>query len=328
MRKRILAAAAGLAMLAASAGTVFAADAPLRIIFVTHSDTGNAFWLSVKKGMDDACTLIKADCQMLFVSKAGDVQGQVANIQAAIAQSPDLIITSITDNKAFDAVIKEATDAGIPVISSNVDDLEGAKGNTRLAFVGQDFNLAGQALGRAIASKFPASGPVKVLIGVNAPADNWSRTRANGVIAALQEWKTAHPDRTITWDEIDAGLDYGTTGDRFGNYLTANPDLNAYADTGFWDVGAVAVLKDRGIPAGQITLGGFDLVPDVLKAMKDGYVQFHIDQQPYLQGYAPVLQAPLIKNYKLAAFDVNTGSAVVTPDQVDAIEQLSKEGYR
>ncbi|MER9231438.1 sugar ABC transporter substrate-binding protein [Mesorhizobium sp. M0622] len=305
-----------------------AEDAPLRIIYTTHSDSGNTFWLSVKKGMDDACALIKADCQMLLVSKVGDVQGQIANIQAAIAQSPDMIITSIPDNKAFDQVVKEAIDAGIPVIASNVDDLEGAKGNARLAFVGQDFILAGQALGRAIASKFPASGPVKALIGVNAPADNWSRARANGIIMAFKEWQSEHPDRKIVWDEIDAGLDYGTTGDRFGNYLTGNPDLNAYADTGFWDVGAVTVLKDRGIAPGQITMGGFDLVPDVLNTMKQGYIQFHIDQQPYLQGYAPVLQAPLIKKFKLSAYDVNTGSAVVTPDMVDDILQLSKDGYR
>ncbi len=309
-------------------GPALADDAPLRIVYVTHSDTGNAFWLTVKKGMDDACTLLKADCQMLFVSKAGDVQGQIANIQAAIAQNPDMIITSIIDNKAYDEVVEQAIDAGIPVIASNVDDLEGAKGNARLAFVGQDFMLAGEALGRAIATKFPESGPVKVLVGVNAPADNWSRTRANGVINALKEWKAAHPDRTITWDEIDAGLDYGTTGDRFGNYLSANPDLTAYTDTGFWDVGVVAVLKDRGIEPGKVVLGGFDLVPDVLAQMKAGYVQFHIDQQPYLQGYAPVLEAPMIKKYKLAAYDVNTGSAVVTPDQVEAIEKLSKEGYR
>jgi simple sugar transport system substrate-binding protein len=326
MKRLLTALTVGAVLIAAPAAAED--NAPLRIIYTTHSDSGNAFWLSVKKGMDDACALIKADCQMLFVSKAGDVQGHIANIQAAIAQNPDLLVTSITDNKAFDQVIKEAVSTGIPVIASNVDDLEGAKGNARLAFVGQDFHLAGLALGRAIATKFPQSGPVKVLVGVNAPADNWSRARADGVIAALKEWKEAHADRQITWDEIDAGLDYGTTSDRVGNYLTTNPDLNAYADTGFWDVGVVAVLKDRGIEPGKITLGGFDLVPDVLAQMKAGYVQFHIDQQPYLQGYVPVMQAPLIKKYKLAAFDVNTGSAVITPDQVEAIEALSKQGYR
>ena len=325
LKKTVLGVAAAMLLMG---GAAIAQDKPLKIIYVTHSDAGNAFWLSVKKGMDDACALIKADCQMLFVSKAGDIQGQVANIQSAAAQSPDLIITSIPDNKAFDSVIKDTVDSGIPVIASNVDDTEGAKGNARLAFVGQDFLLAGEALGQAVAAKFPASGDIQVLVGVNAPDQNWSRRRADGVEAAFKDWQSAHPDRKITWSEIDAGLDYGTTGDRFGNFLTGAPNLTAYVDTGFWDVGVTSVLKDRGIEPGKIIVGGFDLVPDVLAQMKAGYIQFHIDQQPYLQGYVPAMEAPLIKNYKLAAFDVNTGSAVVTPDQVDAIEQLSKNGYR
>jgi len=88
------------------------------------------------------------------------------------------------------------------------------------------------------------------------------------------------------------------------------------------------VLKDRGIPAGKLVIGGFDLVPDVIAAMKEGYIQMAVDQQPYLQGYVPVMQANLMKKYKLSAYDVNTGSAIVTPDQADAIVDLSKQGYR
>jgi simple sugar transport system substrate-binding protein len=325
MKKLLTALAATTALMALPA---IGQDDPLKIIYTTHANSGNAFWLTVKRGMDDACAIVKADCQMLFINASGDVAGQVANIQAAIAQQPDMIITSIVDNTAFDAVIQEAVDAGIAVLSSNVDDTDGAQGNARAAFVGQSFVTAGQALGRAVAGDFPDSGPIRVLIGVNAPADNWSRTRADGIILAMEEWKAAHPDRDITWNEIDAGLDYGTSGDRFGNYFTSEPNLTAYFDTGFWDVGVVAVLKDRGIPAGQVILGGFDLVPDVMAAMKEGYIQYHVDQQPYLQGWAPVMQAGPIRDYKMAAYDVDTGSAVVTPDQVPAIEELSKAGYR
>jgi len=326
MKKLGLMASAALAGLM-SIGAAVAEDVPLKIVYASSADAGNAFWLSVKKGFDDACTLVGADCQMLFTGKVGDVQAQVANIQSAIAQSPDMIIVPIVDNNAFDEVIREARDAGITVLASNVDDTEGPNGNARQAFVGQDFLLAGEALGRATAAKFPAEGPIRVLMGVNAPADNWSRRRADGVLRALQAWKDAHPDRDISWEEIDAGLDYGTTGDRFGNYLTSTPDLTAYLDTGFWDVAAAKVMKDRGIEPGKIILGGFDLVPDVMEQMKLGYIQFHIDQQPYLQGYVPVIQAPLIKKFALTPFDVNTGSGLVTPDQVDAIAELSKAGY-
>ncbi|CAN7645556.1 substrate-binding domain-containing protein [Devosia sp. LjRoot16] len=320
------------AMLAATALCAMPALAedkpPLRIIYATHADSGNTFWLTVKKGMDDACAIVKADCQMLFIAKAGDVAGHIANIQAAIAQQPDLLITSITDDTAFDAVVKEAVDAGIAVISSNVDDNQGAKGNARAAFVGQSFFTAGQALATRVAGDFPAEGPIRVLIGVNAPADNWSRTRANGIIAGLEDWKAANPSRDISWHEIDAGLDYGTSADRFGSYFTSEPNLTAYFDTGFWDVGVVTVLKDRGIDPGKVILGGFDLVPDVLAQMQAGYIQYHVDQQPYLQGWAPVMQAGPIRDYKMAAYDVDTGSAIVTKDMVGAIEELSKAGYR
>lgn len=324
MKKLIALAAAGALMALPAA----AQDDPLRIVYTTHANSGNAFWLTVKRGMDDACAIVGADCQMLFINAAGDVAGQVANIQAAIAQQPDMIITSVVDDTAFDAVVQEAIDAGIAVLSSNVDDTQGARGNARAAFVGQSFVTAGQALGRAIAADFPAEGPVRVLIGVNAPADNWSRTRADGIVLALEEWKADNPDRDITWHEIDAGLDYGTSGDRFGNFFTSEPNLTAYFDTGFWDVGVVAALKDRGIPPGQVLIGGFDLVPDVLEQMKAGYIQYHIDQQPYLQGWAPVMQAGPIRDYKMAAYDVDTGSAVVTADQVPDIEELSRAGYR
>src|ERR1700722_5275976 len=91
---------AGLASVGLTCGGGLGGGAPLKIIYVSHADSGNAFWLTVKKGMDDACALIKADCQMLYDAKAGDIQSQVANIQSAMAQSPDLIITSIPDDHA------------------------------------------------------------------------------------------------------------------------------------------------------------------------------------------------------------------------------------
>ena len=107
MKKLGVMASAALAGLM-SIGAASAQDAPLKIIYASSADAGNAFWLSVKKGFDDACVLVGADCQMLFTGKVGDVQAQVANIQSAIAQSPDMIIIPIVDNNAFDEVIKEA----------------------------------------------------------------------------------------------------------------------------------------------------------------------------------------------------------------------------
>ena len=121
------------------------AQEPLDIVFTVHSGASNTFWQAVQKGYDDACAKLAANCQMVYVQTDGSVQEQVANMEAALARGPDALITSIVDNAAFDDVIQRARDAGVIVIASNVDDLEGAAGNARQGW-GRVINLTSLAL--------------------------------------------------------------------------------------------------------------------------------------------------------------------------------------
>ena len=308
-------------------GTSALAD-PLNIAFTVHSGASNTFWQAVQKGYEDACSKLAAKCQMIYVQTDGSVQEQVANMEAAIARKPDALITSIVDNNAFDDVIKRARDAGIIVIASNVDDLEGAKGNARQAFIGQGFVAAGHSLAAAQWKNFPKTGPIHVLMGVSAPGQNWSEQRALGVTNFLDEQIKAHPELKITYDKLDSGTDLATTSDRVGAYLSAHPETNAYFDTGFWHAGVARVLADRKVPPGKVLLGGFDLVPEVLEQMKKGYVQVQVDQQPYMQGFMPVMEVYLAKTVGLAPSDIDTGQGIVTPDMVDSIMALSAKGLR
>lgn len=310
-----------------SSTAAYAQD-PLDIVFTVHSGASNTFWQAVQKGYEDACGKLAANCQMVYVQTDGSVQEQVANMEAAIARNPDALITSIVDNNAFDDVIKRARDAGIIVIASNVDDLEGAAGNARQAFIGQGFVPAGYSLAQAQWKNMPAEGDLHILVGVSAPGQNWSEQRALGVTNFLDEQIKANPNRKITYEKIDSGTDLATVGDRVGAYLSANPNTNAYFDTGFWHAAVGRVLADRGIAPGKVLLGGFDLVPEVLDQMKAGYVQVQVDQQPYMQGFMPVMEVYLAKTVGLAPADIDTGQGIVTPDMVDAIMDLSAKGLR
>ena len=282
----------------------------------------------MQKGFDDACGKIAANCQMIFTQTEGAVQEQLANMEAALARQPDAILTSIVDNTALDEIIQRARDAGVIVIGVNVDDLEGAAGNARQAFIGQGFLPAGYSLGEAQSANFPAEGPIKVLVGVSAPGQNWSEQRAQGVMNFLEDYKAANPDREIAWERIDSGTDLATVGDRVGAYLGANPDTTAYFDTGFWHAAVARVLADRGVEPGKVLLGGFDLVPEVVEQMKTGYVQVQVDQQPYMQGFMPVMQVYLSKTVGLAPADIDTGQGIITPDMADSIMELAAQGVR
>lgn len=325
---RKVARAAGLmAWLLMLAGPVLAADA-LNIVFTCHSSTTNSFWQAVKLGFDDACAKIGANGQFIFVQNEGSIEQQVANMQAALARKPDALITSLVDNNAFIGVLKDAKEKGITIISSNVDATAGPELTLREAFIGQNFIPAGTNLGKRLSALFPKEGPIHVLVGVSAPGQNWAEQRAQGVMNGLEAYKKANPERQVTIEKIDSGTDLATVSDRVGTYLNAHPDTTAYFDMGFWHAGVAKVLKDRNIPPGKVLLGGFDLVPQVLEMMKAGYIQMEIDQQPYEQGFMPVMEVYLKKNIGLAPADIDTGEGVITPDQVDSIMGLSKQGKR
>jgi simple sugar transport system substrate-binding protein len=319
----------GAAIIAAGAmASNAAAQEQERYVFVHHASTGNVFWQSVQQGMVDACEQIGADCQMLFVQTEGDLQQQLNNFQTAAAQQPDGLITSIVDDSIFDEPIAEALDNGIPVIASNTDDSEGAAGNPRLSFIGQNLTAAGYSLAEAMSGQFPDDGAIQVLIGVSEPGQSWSELRAQGVADFMDDYIEANPDRDISYERLDSGTDLAATANRVAAYVQANPELTAYFDTGYWHAGAANALRDLGYEPGQILLGGFDLVPVVLDEMEAGYIQYQVDQQPYLQGYLPIIQLHLMNELGLGAWDVDTGQALVTPDEVGEIRSLAEEHRR
>ncbi|HRY23460.1 MAG TPA: hypothetical protein P5558_03765, partial [Geminicoccaceae bacterium] len=54
-----------------------AAQAQERYTYLHHATPTNVFWQAVKKGMDEACGQIEADCQMVFLQQDGNFQEQL-----------------------------------------------------------------------------------------------------------------------------------------------------------------------------------------------------------------------------------------------------------
>lgn len=327
MKRQIFAALIAGTALAGSL-TVAGAQEPMNIAFTIHSSASNPFWQAVKKGFDDACAKIQANCQMVFTQTEGSIEQQQANMQTALAANPDALITSIVDNNAFDQLISDARKAGITVIATNVDDTEGAAGNERQAFIGQGFIPAGYELGKKMAEFFPKEGPIKAVVGVSAPGQNWSEQRAAGIMKYLEEFKTANSGREVKIERLDTGTDGAVVADRVGAYLTANPDTTVYFDTGLWHAYVAQVLIDRGVPPGKVLMGGFDIVSEVLQQMEGGYIQVQVDQQPYMQGFMPVMEAYLAKNIGLLPADIDTGKGIIVKEDVPRLKELAAQGVR
>ena len=91
-------------------------------------------------------------------------------------------------------------------------------------------------------------------------------------------------------------------------------------------------LHARGVRA-----GGYDLLPRTLQAIADGHLDFTIDQQPYLQGFLPILQLFLARysGGLVAPADTNTGlqlrharATSALPDDDDAATRAARASTR
>jgi simple sugar transport system substrate-binding protein len=97
--------------------------------------------------------------------------------------------------------------------------------------------------------------------------------------------------------------------------------------------GQVALVAKNAIAeaSSSAKLATFDLNADVAKAVEAGTILFAVDQQPYLQGYLPVI---LLTQYKAnlnvlgGGQPVLTGPTLVTKDNAAQIEKLAAAGTR
>jgi simple sugar transport system substrate-binding protein len=78
--------------------------------------------------------------------------------------------------------------------------------------------------------------------------------------------------------------------------------------------GVGAVMRKHRLHAKGVKAGGYDLLPATLRAIGDGHMDFTIDQQPYLQGFQPVMEL-FLHRYSgglVVPADTNTGLNFVT----------------
>ena len=128
------------------------------------------------------------------------------------------------------------------------------------------------------------------------------------------------PERLAYSDEIDSVQLPGSEGE-LGVLPHHAPLVSTLGN-------AATYMQASGKKAGDIINIGFDTSPQIVQGFKDGWVQLTSDQQPFLQGYMPVLSLCQQVVYGLGAINVDTGAGFVTPDNYEAVAALAIEGLR
>jgi len=280
---------------------------------ITHSDDG-PFWSVVNRGMDAACADLGVEC--VWVPGNNDANVMVQGIEGALGEGTDGIAASLPDPAALVPALQAAVEAGTPVVTLN----SGANDYQEigaLTHVGQTEFIAGQAAGE----RFNAAGVTHVLCGQQEQNNVGLTERCGG----LED--TFSGDVTTGFMDLDAD----TTAQQaaINAAMAADDSID-----GFLGVGPVITLS--GLRAASdlgrdVTVGGFDLTPELLGEIEGGNILFTVDQQQYLQGYLPILQMYLFQtnsNTIGGGLPILTGPGFVDASNAADVLALSQAGTR
>lgn len=303
-------------LLAALAGAAMLAGGPAqatRIVVITHGQASDPFWSVVKKGVDDAGTLMGVEVQYQ-APQTFDMVAMKQLIDAAVASQPDGLVVSIPDAEALGDSIKAAVAAGIPVISMD-SGLEVSKQLGALLHMGIDEYPSGFAAGEKMKALGKTHGAcVNMEVG-NVALDLRCQGFADALGGNSQVIATS-----LDPTEIRAGV---------MGYLQQHPEVDAVLTSGSsaFDP-TLAAIEEAGM-AEQVSLGSFDLSPTMLEAIDQGRALFGIDAQQYLTGYYPVVFLAVYDKFGMVpTSNVLTGPLFVMQDTAARVIELSKQGYR
>jgi simple sugar transport system substrate-binding protein len=281
------------------------------IAFITHETPGDTFWDKVKNGAQQAA---KDTGVTLKYSNDPEAPKQAVLIQNAVDSKVNGIATTLVTPDALAGSVKAATDAGIPVVgfTSGIDQYQklGA-----LMYFGSDETLAGTTAGKRI-GEAGGKHPLCVIQQTGSVALEARCAGVKSSVPGTENIQVNGADDAAVTTTLQAKL----AQDKSIDYIVTLGAPQA--------IDAIKAISQAGSSAKLIT---FDLNEEAAQDIKDGKIEFSIDQQPYVQGYMAVTSLYLnIKNGNDigGGKPVLTGPSFVDKNNIDKILPFTKNNTR
>lgn len=238
----------------------------------------NPFFCAVHEGIDEAAKSVAAYGIEVIKLEIESVtaQTQIDCIDQMEALDVKGIMLVPLDDDRVRSRINQLPD-NIQVVTFNSD----ISGTKRLCFVGSDHIAAGRVAGQLLSMLLETRGRVALLI-----SQNDLLAHAERVAGFSEVLREARPHLELigpfmTYESEDAAHELVCRLVRDERDL-----IGIYAAGGGQQAAARALAEsDR---AGQVRMVCHDLLPETIKYIKSGVVDFTIGQEPFVQGYMPV----------------------------------------
>lgn len=289
------------------------------LITVGFAQTGSeSGWRSANTESLKAAFSEENGFELIFNAADNKQEAQIAAVRSFINQGVDAIVIAPITVDGWDDVLKEAKDAGIPVILE--DRTVSASDDLYATWVGLDFEEEGRMAGEWVADNF-GSEPTNLVILEGTTGSSAALDRATGFADAIKGTQINVLD-SQTGDFTRDGGKKVMEGflQKYGSDIQL---LFAHNDD--MGLGALDAIKAAGLVPGQdIKIVTIDAVHDGMQALADGEFNYIVECNPLLGEQV----AELVKKV-LAGETVD--KAYIVPDgaftQEDAIELLPTRPY-
>ncbi|WP_044295391.1 substrate-binding domain-containing protein [Robinsoniella peoriensis] len=253
------------------------------------------FFTGVKLGIADAAEMLQVD--VLFTGTPdADCKALSGLIDKAACEKYDGIAVSLVDEEALTPAVNRAAEAGIPIVAFNIGRTKEAK---VLSSVCQDAYRAGCEAGRRLKPGLKEEG--KILFTLHDDVEVL-RLRLDGMQSVIGECSmtvmVSGNTPELAKKAIIAELERDQT-------------ICAVIGTGQSDTHGAGLAAKELKGKRDFYVAGFDECPDILDMVKDETIDFTIDQQPYVQGFYPLVQLFQNAVHKIMPSDINAGNVVI-----------------
>jgi galactofuranose transport system substrate-binding protein len=220
-----------------------------------------------------------AGFELKFSDAQQKQENQIKAIRSYIAQKVDVIAFSPVVESGWDTVLKEAKDAGIPVILTDraIDSPDTSLYQT---FIGSDFVVEGEKAGEWLVKEYEGkTGDVNIVELQGTTGSAPANDRKSGFAEVIK----ADPKFKVIASQTG---DFTRTGGKevMEAFLKANPKIDVlYAHNDDMGLGAIEAIEAAGkTPGVDIKIITVDAVKDGMTALSQGKINYIVECSPLL----------------------------------------------
>jgi ribose transport system substrate-binding protein len=282
-----------------SSGKTDSAAAPGAVtVGLSISTMNNPFFVALRDGAQAEAKRIGIN--LITVDAQNDAAKQIAGVEDLIQKRVPVILLNPTDSDAVANVVKEATAAGIKVISLD----RAVNGATVSSHIASDNAVGGRMAGDYLLKQLGDKGNLVELEGI--PGSSAARERGAGFAAAIAD----KPGVKLVAEQ-PANFDRAQGLSVMENILQGTQDIQGvFAQNDEMALGAQRAIAEAGLK--HVLIVGFDATPDAIAAVKAGTLAATVQQKPDLIGKLGVDTAKLLIDGKSVAPNIPVPLALVT----------------